>query len=443
MKLKPIILIVLFIVVLSVIFFIITNNKESDEEVTTEQIVEDFNQLTNIQVRANENVQLEKKENTWKVKEVEREQDDEKVQYFIEAMQYLTGEKTTIDKKLVNLDFPKVTVVFTDNENKMQRVSVGQMDATASKYYVNHMEKDQIYLVDRNAIESIPLKPTSLLDNSIITLKSNELEEVVIDNGTEQIVLNKSSFYTELESLAHISGWYVHKPFHSTYSMSYSQTEQLLNGIEPLQKVEVIEEQSEIGEVDFTITFKSKEKEQTLQIGNPAANQHYYAKLEGNDQIFTLTNESLVPFSYPAFDMIDHFVHIVPLQAIQSLQVESNQVNWTLTGEKTNVDADDKELSSYSFAINGKEMDTEALQESYKHFAGLTFDKQVENFDKEGKDALYTITYSTNADEDTILTFYEYDDTYLAFEKNKNGVDFIVKKAKLAQALESMNKLTK
>ncbi|KAB8130994.1 DUF4340 domain-containing protein [Gracilibacillus oryzae] len=438
MKKKRYIFLLLFVISgLAFSLFILSNQSQpTDAKEEKETVIDNFEEIGSITVRANENVELMQNQDGWKLKHADREQNDEKIAQFIETMKNLEGKETTIAKKTVNLDFPKVTVVFENDNGSIQQVSIGQMSPAQNEYYVHHKEKDRIYLVDRAAVETIPLKPGTLLDSNIISIKPEQVNEIFIDNGTEKIELTQDSPFSVEEAMAHISGWYVKEPFHSMYSVKYSRMEAILTGLKNLKKVDIVEDNSLLGEVDFRITFRTDNHSETLLIGNPAANQHYYAKLEGTEEVFTIETRELDPFSVPSFDLIDHFVHILPLQAVNGLKVESSTFNWTITSHTKG----EKETSVYT--VNNKEIPTDVLREAYKGLAGLSFDKKAEGMQEYGEREL-TITYMTENDNESSdkIDFYSIDDQYFVFQKNNEGIDFIIEKAKVYQALEGINQI--
>src|SRR5699024_6807473 len=259
--------------------------------------------------------------------------DNEKMNLFIESMKEMTGEEAEVETKDVNLDFPNVTVAFTNEEEEIQRVAIGQLDTQQERYYVEHKEKETVYLVDRTVIETIPLQKEALFNNQILSMSSESVEEIQINNGTEEILVNKTSPFSEEESLAHISGWYMHKPYNGIYSIAYSKMEAIVLGIDQLEQSETIMDEGNYGftDSDFSIAFSDGDISETLSIGNPAANNHYYAKLGGTEEVYTIPTELLDAYSYQAFDMIDHFVEILALEAVSGLVIETPDEDMSFT----------------------------------------------------------------------------------------------------------------
>ncbi|MGP4041445.1 DUF4340 domain-containing protein [Gracilibacillus sp. D59] len=442
-KTRTLIYVIISIIVLSALLFILVNVNQNKKEAdgTSEQIIESFEQVTDIQVFASENVTLTKKKQGWQVVDAENEVDTDKMESFLLAMEEMTGEAVEVDKKNVNLDFPKVTVSFADTEGNTQKISVGQMNGQGDRYYVEQLEKEKIYLVDRSSIETIPLKRTALLDTKILTISAEDVTGMEIDNGTEVIQLSKESPYSEKESLAHLSGWYMHEPYQNVYSVAFSKMQEMVVGIDKLEQVETVNGEGDYGftDSDFSIEFSNGQKQEKLIVGDPAANNQYYVQIDGKQEVYKLPTKLLDPYSHQAYDMIDRFVHIVSLNVIDELSIKTpeDKVTYTMEHEETNAE----EVKTTVFH-EGEELNTESFRDGYKQLAGLTFDEAY-NGEAVEEEPEVTITYLITDENNEItkntIEFSSISDTHYAIMKNNNNqIDFTVQKDKLHQALEWM-----
>ncbi|WP_170862660.1 DUF4340 domain-containing protein [Gracilibacillus kekensis] len=441
-KSRIMLFIVLAIACLSILLFVLiySNEESADGEEKVETLIDDFEAVSEINVLANENVTITKKNEEWVLENVDQELDSEKLSSFFTAMKEMSGESVEVEKKNVNLDFPKVTVSFSNNNGQVQRISIGQMHEKKDQYYVEHREKQEIYLVDRNAIETIPLKPEDLLNNKILSISSKDVNEIEIDNGTEHIVVSNESPYSEKEALAHVSGWYMHEPYHGIYSISFSKMQEMILGVDALEKVEKVSAGKDYGmeHSDFTVRFSSDNETETLRIGEPAADNQYYVSIEGQEDVYTLPTELLNPYSHPSFDMIDQFVHIVAFEAVASLTIETNDTEATFTMDHiTNAE---EEVETTVFR-NDYQLDTEAFRDNYKQLVGLTFDQKYEGEELEDA-AEITINYEIEEEQENNfhqISFTSVSEDYYAIEKNENHrIDFVIEKEKVKQAVNSM-----
>ncbi|MFC4401823.1 DUF4340 domain-containing protein [Gracilibacillus xinjiangensis] len=433
----PLIIAVAGLMVLLVIVSAIGDDTDAIEKpVDSVTLIKDFDQVTSIQIRAGQKIELAKTEGSWLVQNADREQNNKKVSDFINTMKELRGEEVEGGKKATNFRAQEAAVVFEDTDGTEQQLSIGKINSNGDKYFVHHIENDKIYLVERKDIEMIPIQSTMLLNNTILTAVPAEVNEIFIDNGTEKIHLTKESPYSKQEALAHISGWYVKEPYHSVYSVAFSKMESILAGMEQLQKNEIINDESLLGEVDFRITFQTDGHSETLLIGDPAPNQHYYAQLAGSEEVFTIPARALDPYSYPSFAIIDQFVHIVPLEVVQLLEVDSAEYKWTITRFS---DSGENGVKNTLFSVNQKKIAMESLQEAYKGLAGLSINKMIEAENNLSKNKELSITYYTGTKH--VIDFYSVDENYFAYEKNGEGFDFTIEKEKVYDALEKMKSI--
>ncbi|QGH33965.1 DUF4340 domain-containing protein [Gracilibacillus salitolerans] len=440
-KTRTLIYVIISIVALSVLLFVLVNGnqKTNDADGKAENLIENFEQVTDINVFASENISLMKAEQGWQLVDAENEIDTDKMESFLLAMEEMTGKAVDVDKKNVNLDFPKVTVSFTDQQGDSQKISVGQMRGQGDQYYVEHKEKQSIYLVDRSAVEMIPLQRVALLNNKILTVTSEDVTDITIDNGTEVIQLSKESPFSEKEALAHLSGWYMHKPYQNVYSVAFSNTEEMVVGVDGIEHVEIVNGEDDYGlaDSDFSIVFSNGEKEEKLIVGEPAANNQYYVQVEGEEVVYKIPTELLDPYSHQAYDMIDHFVHIVSLEVIDELSIETpeDKVHYTMEHEKNA----EEEIETTVFR-DEIELEIDAFRDDYKQLAGLTFD-QAYNGESVEDEPEVMITYLITDENDEVMEnsieFRAISDTHYAIIKNNSSeIDFTVQKDKLHQAIE-------
>lgn len=443
MKKSKIIVITVAIIVISMILTIVMNMRASSDKEETVEHVELFTDLGEIQafrVLANEKVEATKIKNSWEVDGIEQKLEAEKLDALIHTIRNLKGKEVAIARKDVHLDFPNVTVELTDDDGSTESFSVGQLNNNQTKYYVEHRETQTIYLVDRQYIETIPLKPSDLMDQGLVTIPINELVEIVIFNGTEEIVLKRDAPYTEEEKIAHISGWYMWKPYEGIYSVTFQAMEEIYQGIPELKLSNVVQDDTETGieESDFHITFRSKTEEETLFIGNPAKNNHYYISREDHNETMTINTELLAPFSKQSFDMIDKFMHIVALEVTKDIKIKTSQKTYHLEIEQQN--------DGLAITLNNQEIEDNAFKKVYPYLAGLTFDTYVGN-QTSSNNADIEIAYTIETEEKGELTerialIPINNESYL-IQKEMGASEFSIRKEKIEETLKQLDDLLK
>ncbi|WP_066195607.1 DUF4340 domain-containing protein [Gracilibacillus timonensis] len=432
--------ILIVIIVASASIYFLTNNEETTrgEEAEEGQLINDFDKINRVKVYANEDVSLEKEDNAWRIEGTDRPADQEKINHFVESMREMTGEESQVEAKEVNLDFPNVMVAFVNEEGENQQISVGQLNAQQDRYYIKQQEQDKIYLVDRAVIETIPLQKKELVDNKILSLSSETVEEIRINNGSEELLMRNAAPFSEEEARAHISGWYMHEPYHGIYSIAYSKMEAMLLGIDQLVPSETVMDEGDYGFADsnFSVTFSNDEAAETLIIGNPAADNHYYVRLEESEEVYTVSTDLLDPYSYQAFDMIDHFVEIVALEVVDELIIETPEEDTSIMMEHEQIADDEVATTVYK---EDDALDMDAFRDVYKELAALSVDEEIEE-DIHTTEAEVTIQYILG-DITKEIQFIRMSDSQYAVSKGDNQPDFLIETEKVNQLIQKMQDL--
>ncbi|ENH97839.1 hypothetical protein J416_03206 [Gracilibacillus halophilus YIM-C55.5] len=440
---KWLLLIMMFVGLISILIWAVLKNDQETVEAAEEQVLKATGEIQAIDVFADQRVSLTKEGDNWTVPHVDQSIYRERVQGFITAMTEMKGEAIDVDRSSVALKFPNVTVKFTNQAGEGQRISVGQMHPNREQYYIEHMERQQVYLVDRTVIETIPLHPNDIVDQRLISIAPNQLQQITIHNGTEHIELQKESPYSDAEALAHISGWYMHEPYEGVYSVGFTPMQEILNGIEQLEATKTVDDESDVGLTDsnFSITFMSEnQRKQTVVIGDPAPEQQYYAKVKGEDQIYTLETALLDPYSRPSFDMIDKFVSIISLDVLNQLTID------TSSGEKIRIEVDHKQSSTdqdgkQDFFINDKKIEEQSFRNMYQSVAGLTVDRHLKKEPKT-EEADVTMTYEIRLENGDVKTkkvnFVSLNQEEFAVQLREQVMEFAIKKEKVYQAIETI-----
>lgn len=444
MKRRNIIGLIIAIGIISTLLIIIANTTKTntshppDTEDKDLRIFQDLQEVSSFRVLANETVTATKEGDRWKVENTPKEVEQERVEAFVTTMEQLRGSEANVTKKDVYLDFPKVTVELVDKDGMEQRFSVGSLHRNQTHYYMEHLETKTIYMVNRQDIETIPLKPEDLINRRIVQIPIDELEEIIIDNGTEEMTLRRDAPLTEEEKIAHISGWYLWDPYEGVYSVSFQAMEDIYQGIPQLTFSEIVKEEKETGikDANFRITWKSPTEEETLYIGDPATNQHYYVAKEGSDEVMTVRTELLDPFSKRSFDMMDKFVHLVALDVLKELSIDTVEQSYQIEV--------DNHGEGLAVTINGESVKEEQFRQVYLSLAGISFDTFVKK-PIVTEEAEVTLEYTVLTEEkgeltETIEFIPMQDDTYFV-QKDQGASEFSVKRDKVKEALEQMKQL--
>lgn len=278
-------------------------------------------------------------------------------------------------------------------------------------------------------------------DKLVVQIPSEKVNKIVIYNGIQTIELLPESPYSEEEVRTNLSGWYIHQPYKNVYSVKYNQISDMLYGLTALKRERVLDENTinldefDLKNVDFKISIGSEEEEETILIGAPANSDSYYAKLETDDKIFTISKEALDPYSYQAFDIVEKFVKIVAIDVLKQLTIQYPDGELIIT-----VEHEEDVESKINVAINGEKIEEKEFRDLYKVIAGLSVKEAIEDAKYKTPEATmtYTILDSNKGEKEVKVEFVPYNEKNLAVFIN-NKADFLIEKEVFYKMIDAIN----
>jgi len=388
-------------------------------------------------------VTLERDESEqWTVLNAEEPVNQEKVDRVISAVQELSGfPDDSVSEDTTGVTNAQREISMTDGQGNEKILRIGNPTEDGSAYYGAHSDSDTILTLDPSLIDALPVQLEDLYDRTLLQITAKQVNKMTIDNGVQTIELSPDTPYSEEEVRTNLSGWYMHQPYQHVYSMQYDQMEAMLTGIEALEWSDTITEderdlaQYGLADPDFTISFGSNDQEETLLIGDRATGDAYYAKLKDEDTVVTIDSESLHPYSFEAFDLVEKFVKIIAVDVLETLEIKmsgDDPIIVTVEHHETDEDA--------TFSIDERTVEDQTFRDLYKTIAGLSFSEEVTDAVYENPDATMTYTIFDEQAETTDITveFVDYDaDHYAVFIDQK--ADFIMEKSDFADMIDAIN----
>ncbi len=439
-KRKRMIFLGLFVIIVIIAGFSLATQTDDDPEL--HQFVKDSQDITGLNIQTEEPFSLEQLDQEWIVKDRLEVTDQEATNEALLSLMNWQGEEVDVPRKEVGLDFPKISVQLTYQDGQQHSLMIGQLNPAGTGYYVEDRQAQSIYLVERTLIEAFPFYVQAYLDTGLLTLQIGEIEHIFIDNGTEEIHLTNQSPYPEQETRTNITGWFIESPYQLHYHTAYSRIEALLHSIQTLSMEELIAENATdwstygLDDSNFTIEFVTSSEHVRLLIGDPASFESYYAKIEGEDRVFTILNQQLEPFSYQAKHYHDGYVKILALDVMSRLEIVSKELELSVSIEHS----EDEETV---FKIDDTLIDVSMMRDAYKAVASLSAAGMADQPVYQGPDVLIRSTILTDDGEKVIeVEFVDYDqDHYAAFIDD--SCDFIVAKTDVEAMLDTMASLLK
>lgn len=290
-------------------------------------------------------------------------------------------------------------------------------------------------------LDKLPAVTQNSQEKSVFQIATDKVNEIIISTGVEKIKLLPNSPYSEEEVRTNLSGWFMHGPYKNVYSVKFNKMSDMLYGLEDIKPEKMIDEHDgnldELGltNVDFKITIRSGDSEETILIGAPANSESRYAKLETDDRIFTINSAALEPYSYQAFDIVEKFVKIVAIDVLKQLTIQYlDQVLVITVEHQADVE------SGFSVEINGNKVEGNKFRQLYKTIAGLSVVEAIEDakYDTPTATMIYTILDSQTGEKDVKVEFVPHNDkSFAVFIDNK--ADFLIEKEKFFEMIDEIH----
>ncbi|MDL4841899.1 DUF4340 domain-containing protein [Aquibacillus rhizosphaerae] len=438
-----------FFLVGSLLFFSNRLDSSTEKEPTEklESLVVAHEEIEEIHILNEDNeVTLDKAMNgQWSGQNLDRKSNKEKINETVNNIFSLSGEKIDISKKDAGLQDSTFTIELLDSSEETQTVSIGNMSENGLYYFVSSSGKEGVFEVDATLIQEIPLTNYEIMDNKITSITPEAVNHFVINNGIQTIELKPESPYDEAEVRTNLSGWFMHQPYNSIYSVNYNKMKDMIYGVENLQFKEIVAKDEEnlsqygLKDEDFTIFLKSDSESETILIGDPSSGNAYYAMVEGEQTIFTIEKKALEPYSYQAFDIAENFVKILAIDVLKQIEIKDSTHHITI---KIEHEENRKEAATSTFKVNGSIVKDKSFRDLYKEIAGLSVDKEVSDATYQEPEATikYTIKTQEEQEKEIVIEFVPYnEDSYAVFINN--SVDFLIAKESILTLIESVSAL--
>ncbi|GAA4067614.1 DUF4340 domain-containing protein [Amphibacillus indicireducens] len=407
---------------------------EESEGEAEHRFIDQEKQVDKITIQSEQSFTIEKEGQDWRVVDRLETTNHQAVEQGLERLKQWSGEQVDVKRKDVGLDVPFLSLRVDYDDATESRLMIGQLDASGENFYIEDRQQEAIYLVERSLIEAFPFYVQAFLDTSLLPWSASEVETILIDNGTEMIHLTKNNPYPEEETRANLTGWLIEAPYQHYHHTTYSIMEKLLQSVQSFQMLELIDDNVSdwsaygLESSQFTIELITANDHIKFLIGAPASGQSYFARIEGENQVFTLSNQLLEAFSYQAKNYHDGYVKLLALDVMNQLSIKSDQLTVDIE-----IDQIDQELTE--FKVDGQLLDESEWRDAYKLLAGLRTSGVA--IDKPAQEADVVITSTIVHDQgekEVTLEFVDYSDEYYAVYLDQVS-DFLVEKIAVEEAL--------
>lgn len=208
------------------------------------------------------------------------------------------------------------------------------------------------------------------------------------------------------------------------------------------EKTAEVEENEENEALQDTDDIKEEtvlvDKQLVLYIGDEAGASSRYVKIEGEKEIYTMSNSTLEIFTEKdADDFLDLTVSYLSLNNLSELIVKCETGEYVINvSRETSENEDGEEETIISYRLNNQtiENDIEFTTFYNKVINMVGESRWNEKFEAE-KDALISIEFKDLDDTITTVSYYEYDENYYVAIKGEKG--YLVNKLNVDEMIES------
>lgn len=489
-KKKGMIAAVLVLILLIVVYLVLRNMNLEEEQTTaeTETVFKvDSDDISELTIESGENEYTFKQEDeTWTYAGDENfPLNTEELSSKVASITSVTATTTIEEPENIQeygLDEPSVKITVKTVDGESDTLEVGDENTAVSGCYIMiNEDESKIYLVDSLVKTSMEFQISDLaLEEEIPSITGSTVKHVTVQQstGTKELGEDGNSetgwTYTETDGSTSAAGSSLVQDYMGQFtSLSWNSfvsadTSDLSQyGLDNPAKVTISYEVTETADssedgsteedseesTDSDNTgdsedsdeqeTKTVEKQAVLLIGNQDDEGNYYAKMQDNQYVYTLSSstvEGIINITRDNF--LDTKVSDYSFADMDKVTFIRNGSTYTATKVTKEVESDDEEgetTSETSYLINGKEVDMTEFSEFYSKITALEWQSQAGSIEPQGEPEI-TITFEKTGGIQVTTEYYSYDSNfYLVFDSKGNKV--LVNKIKVKEILDSFDAL--
>jgi hypothetical protein len=445
-------LIIFFIIVLLIggaaIYFInFYTPPEDDTEVedttedTTVSIISYGDDLSTFSFTLNEVKYEFKKEDTeWVISEPEDYKYDEDI---INSLAGYLGDLTA-DKEVgevenladFGLEEPVFEITIKNAEDEEAVIQIGDMTPVETGYYAKLKDEDKVYVISTYTGEAMILDASSIRSKDLFPSESTDFKAISVEKDGD--VSYSAKYVDENE-------WTITAPIKAD-----TKDDTFITMAETLAGVSIVSFESDVEDSDcgldkpsYKLTYKTEKSEKTILFGKEKVKgTSIYAKVEGKDEIFLLSLDTLTFLDTKITDVASTLIAIPNIDDVTKMTVtadgEEHVSKITTSDDEESENADDK------FVFDGvdikKDEDTseeadDMFRQYYQAVIGVAFEEIEIDAEPEG-DAEVKIIYELSSDPGKItVELISKNDEYYYAMKDGNYTGTIVSKESVKEGL--------
>ncbi|NMA67013.1 MAG: DUF4340 domain-containing protein [Clostridiaceae bacterium] len=255
------------------------------------------------------------------------------------------------DLSIYGLDRPIVVTLLMKDGTK-HSIEVGGQTPTQDNYYVRRGGDKTVYTISKYRGDMLSYSKFDIMKKSLY-----EKDEVAVEDITAlTFTRNGEKIFDSVFDVA-TSEWKITWPLNAKADMmEFPKFLQWLSGVTVSEFIE--ENASDLGqygleEPSYVFDFVLDGKQYGIRLGSKT-DTHYYAKMNDNPMVFTVSSSNLNFVDLSLVDLIERFIYIPNIADVEKLVIEMDGRVDTLL-----IYANNEDKSKEEFFINGRKMETD------------------------------------------------------------------------------------
>ena len=270
-------------------------------------------------------------------------------------------EENATDLSQYGLDDP-VRISVKMDDGTVKTLEVGNKTPTESGYYAKEKDSSNVYLIGTYEGGKFTISKNDFRDKTLFTFEAADVKTLTLERqGSIVFTANKVDNYE----------WQIVEPIQADANVS--SISPMIEAISATKIKEFIEENpadlSKYGLTNprYSFEFETSSGKNKLILGNEKTKDtDIYAKLDSNDEVFTISLTDYTFLDKPFKEIVDAFAYIVSIWDVSEIEVkiDGQTINCTVDSTEGGDSENDK------FTVNGKDatMEDEDGNQPFRKF---------------------------------------------------------------------------
>lgn len=331
------------------------------------------------------------------------------------------------DLSIYGMDNPSLTIVMTDTENNVNKISFGIQTGTKSGYYTTVNDEDDIYIVSTDIYNSLNGGLSSIRNKTIVNL-TEEVTGITINNEKSAFTIQTKT--SENVNANDLTDWEMVTPYLKDVNQSIFE-EKIINILNFTISEFVDDNPSDYSKYGlenpkYFITINTASETYNVLLGNDKDAGSIYMKMADEPNVYAISKDLVEYRDYTPVYLLESYVFIRKIIATDNIVFNVGE-NYVL------------KVNDPDFYVNDKKVDETLFRSTFETIISPVISGEADA-SRVGKELCrFTFNYNTNTPAETVV-YYEYGDMYAAASVN-GDIDFYVKRSFVDNMINAVKKL--